>query len=112
LALLWGFYLVDSKYHLGYNVYIHYKTKGHYMDWFNSRYSTSDLAEILSDYSKAVTGYRTRMAGVGRTTLVRELEDLDAVIAHRKSTPAGREQLRQDGWLVAEEYSPFETVNS
>jgi hypothetical protein len=82
------------------------------MDWFNSRYSDSDLAEILSDYSKSVNGFRTRMYGSGRCTLVRELEFLDAEVAFRKSTPAGRAELREQGWDIPEEFSPFETVNS
>lgn len=82
------------------------------MDWFNSRYSDSDLAEILSDYSKAVYGFRTRMYGEGRCTLVRELEALDSVVAFRKSTPEGRAEMREQGWDVPEELSPYETINS
>lgn len=50
-------------------------------DWFKSQYSDADLAEILSDYHKSVHGFRKRMAGVGRATLVRELEALDAYSA-------------------------------
>jgi hypothetical protein len=50
-------------------------------DWFKSRYSDSDLAEILSDYHKSVHGFRKRMHGAGRCTLVRELESLDAYSA-------------------------------
>lgn len=82
------------------------------MDWFNSRYSDSDLAEILSDYSKSVNGFRTRMHGSGRCTLVRELEHLDAVVAGRMSTPAGRADMRKEGWSIPEELSPYETINS
>ena len=82
------------------------------MDWFNSRYSDSDLAEILSDYSKSVYGYRNRQYGAGRCTLVRELEFLDAEVAFRKSTPEGRAAMRAEGWHIPEELSPFETINS
>ena len=51
------------------------------MDWFNSRYSDADLADILSDYSKSVTGYRDRQHGTGRCAIVSRLEDLDAFTA-------------------------------
>ena len=68
------------------------------MDWFNSRYSDSDLAEILSDYSKSVFGYRNRMYGEGRCTLVRELEALDATVAQMRADPAQRAALEEQGW--------------
>ena len=83
------------------------------MDWFNSRYSDSDLAEILSDYSKSVFGYRNRMHGAGRCTLVRELESLDTTVARMRADPAQRETLREQGWIFPDEdLSPFNTVNS
>ena len=50
-------------------------------DWFKSRYSDAELAEILSDYHKSVHGFRKRMHGAGRCTLVKELELLDAYSA-------------------------------
>jgi hypothetical protein len=50
-------------------------------DWFRSQYSDAELAEILSDYHKSVHGFRKRMQGSGRCTLVRELESLDAYSA-------------------------------
>jgi hypothetical protein len=68
------------------------------MDWFNSRYSDSDLADILSDYSMSVFGYRNRMFGAGRCTLVRELEALDATVAAMKADPAQREAMKEQGW--------------
>jgi hypothetical protein len=68
------------------------------MDWFNSRYSDSDLAEILSDYSKSVFGFRTRMFGSGRCTLALELEQLDTTVARMKADPAQRAELEQQGW--------------
>jgi hypothetical protein len=77
------------------------------MDWFNSRYSDADLADILSDYSKSVTGYRNRQYGAGRCSIVRELEALDAFTAN----PANRLYLETQGW-VFEDLSPFNTVNS
>jgi hypothetical protein len=68
------------------------------MDWFNSRYSDADLADILSDYSKSVHGFRTRMYGSGRCTLVRELESLDAEVARMKADPAQLQSLEEAGW--------------
>lgn len=83
------------------------------MDWFNSKYSNADLAEILSDYSKSVFGYRNRMHGAGRATLARELESLDSTVARMRADPAQRETLREQGWIFPEEnLSPFNTVNS
>jgi len=72
------------------------------MDWFNSRYSDMQLAEILSDYSKAVWGYRNRMYGHGRCTLVRELEILDAEMDARKSDPHTRVAMEAEGWLFSD----------
>jgi len=69
------------------------------MDWFNSNYSDSDLAEILSDYSKSVHGFRTRMYGAGRCTLAHELEQLDATVARMKADPAQREAMIEQGWF-------------
>lgn len=48
------------------------------MDWFTCMSSNAELAEIVSDYSKDVYGFRTRMHGAGRCSLVRQLELLDA----------------------------------
>lgn len=83
------------------------------MDWFNSRYSDSDLAEILSDYSKSVFGYRNRQFGAGRCTLVRELDLLDTTVAQMRADPAQRATLIEQGWIFPEEeLSPFATCNS
>ena len=48
------------------------------MNWFTSMASNAELAQILSDYSKDVHGFRVRQLGAGRCTLVRRLEQLDA----------------------------------
>lgn len=68
------------------------------MDWFNSRYSDMDLAEIISDYSKAVHGVRTRMFGHSRCTLVRELDLLDMTVTTRKADPTSRAEMEAEGW--------------
>lgn len=77
------------------------------MDWFNSHYSDSDLAEILSDYSKSVTGYRNRQYGAGRCSIVRELEALDEFTSNLDN----RAFLESRGW-VFEDNSPYNTINS
>jgi hypothetical protein len=77
------------------------------MDWFNSCYSDAELADILSDYSKSVTGYRDRQHGTGRCSIVRRLEALDAFTAN----PDNRSWLEEQDW-VFEDHSPFNTVNS
>jgi hypothetical protein len=51
------------------------------MNWFTSMSSNAELAQILSDYSKDVHGFRVRQLGAGRCTLVRRLEQLDAYVA-------------------------------
>jgi hypothetical protein len=79
------------------------------MDWFNSRYSNSDLAEILSDYSKSVTGFRDRRFGAGRATLANALESLDRFVAN----PDNRAYLEDRGFSFPEEVlSPYATCNS
>jgi hypothetical protein len=65
------------------------------MDWFTSLYSNTELAHILSDYSKDVYGQRPVIDWrSGRCTLVNELEQLDAVVARMP-----REQRVAQGWL-------------
>lgn len=46
-------------------------------NWFESKYSNEELADILSDYSKDVLGFRVREYGAGRCTLARQLENMD-----------------------------------
>ena len=55
------------------------------MNWFESKYNNLDLADVLSDYHKDVHGFRLRMDGESRLTLVRELENLDRYVAAHDS---------------------------
>ena len=50
-------------------------------DWFTSLHSNLQLAEILANYSRDVTGVPiTVTAKTGRCTLVRHLESLDSKV--------------------------------
>ena len=48
--------------------------------WNDPKYDNEYLAEILSDYSKDVHGFRMRMAGEPRTVLIETLDNLDAYV--------------------------------
>jgi hypothetical protein len=62
---------------------------------------TRELAEIFSDYYKDVHGIRPRWIDhTDRGVLMAGLTALDDYMAHMRSTPEGREQLRDDGWVV------------
>ena len=66
-------------------------------DWFTTIHSNAELATILSDYSKDVTGQRTSLPrSAGRCTLVNELERLDEIVD--EMSPAERRSL---GWQTA-----------
>lgn len=66
--------------------------------------STDELGNLLSDYYKDVHGFRPRQEGLysDRTRMIEMLNGLDAHMEHMKSTFAGREQLREDGWNIPE----------
>ena len=62
---------------------------------------TRELAEIFSDYYKDVHGIRPRWVDhTDRGVLMAGLTALDDYMAHMRSTPEGREQLQEDGWVV------------
>jgi hypothetical protein len=62
---------------------------------------TRELAEIFSDYYKDVHGIRPRWVDhTDRGVLMAGLTALDDYMAYMRSTPEGREQLRDDGWVV------------
>jgi hypothetical protein len=72
-----------------------------------SKYQSMDLCELgslASDYHKDVHGFRPRGDGLyaNRDALIAILEGLDAYMASRRSTFAGREAMRADGWHVLE----------
>jgi hypothetical protein len=72
-----------------------------------TKYQSMDLCELgslASDYHKDVHGFRPRGEGLyaNRDALIDILEGLDAYMASRRSTFAGRESMRADGWHVLE----------
>lgn len=66
-------------------------------------YEYNELVDTLSDYHKDVFGYRLRLNGSDRATLIEELDRIDQYMEKMKSTPEGRAQLREEGWVVDEE---------
>ena len=72
-----------------------------------SKYQSMDLCELgslASDYHKDVHGFRPRGDGLyaNRDALIAILEGLDSYMEARRSTFAGRESMRADGWVVLE----------
>lgn len=70
-------------------------------------YQSMDLCELggyVSDYHKEVHGFRPRGEGLysNREALILIAEGLDAYMEARRSTFAGREGLRADGWYILE----------
>lgn len=66
-----------------------------------SRWDTweyNELVDTLSDYHKDVFGVRLRMNGEPKEVIVSELDRIDTYMAHMKSTPEGRAQLKAEGW--------------
>lgn len=63
-------------------------------------YDYDDLVNILSDYSKDVQGFRMRMHGAPREAIINALDGLDKYMEVMNSTPEGRAQLAEDGWVV------------
>lgn len=47
------------------------------INYFDSRYTNAQLAEMLERTHKAVTGEELDTTGMGRCTLAAKLEDLD-----------------------------------
>jgi hypothetical protein len=61
---------------------------------------TEQLANEFSDYYKSFWGCRPRHVDLtDRAELLRQLNRLDQTIAYMKSTPRGRETLREEGWI-------------
>ena len=63
--------------------------------------STEALASVFSDYYKDMHGIRPRWVDhTDREALIRGLDSLDSYMHAMRSTPEGREQLRENGWVV------------
>lgn len=68
-----------------------------------TKMSTEELGCIYSDYFKDVHGFRPRNVSYkDRDGLIKGLVDLDNYIEVMKSTKEGRNQLREEGWCIAE----------
>ena len=69
-----------------------------------SKYELMDideLGDLFSDYHKDVHGFRPRYVDMkDKTALIAALQRLDEYMDWRKMTPAGRNQLRMDGWVI------------
>lgn len=63
-------------------------------------YEYDDLVNILSDYSKDVQGFRMRMYGESRESVIQALVGLDNYMEAMRSTPEGRAQLVEEGWVL------------
>ena len=66
--------------------------------------SMEELGSFVSDYHKDVHGFRPRGDGLyaNREALVAIAEGLEAYMEARRSTFAGRESMRADGWVALE----------
>jgi hypothetical protein len=64
-------------------------------------YETDELGDIYSDYYKDVHGFRPRnISADDRNGLIAGLIQLDCYMFNMRSTPAGRAQLKSEGWVV------------
>lgn len=70
-----------------------------YTEW-----TMDELGSFLSDYYKDVHGIRPRFDGLftNRERMIDMLVSLDTYMDAMRSTPEGRQQLRDEGWFVAE----------
>ena len=66
-------------------------------------YEYDELVSVLSDYHKDVFGFRLRMNGEPREAVIAALDSVDAYMDKMRSTPEGREQLREEGWTFDED---------
>lgn len=66
------------------------------------QYETEELFSYFSDYYKDVHGIRPRGLANNRQEIIAGIMSLDSYMEYMKSTPEGREQLRQEGWDIDE----------
>lgn len=72
-----------------------------------SKYSVEELQGYFSDFHKSFFGFRPRTLGSSedwnnREWLETQINQIHDIMDKMKETFAGREQLRQDGWVVEE----------
>lgn len=65
-----------------------------------NEYEYDELVATLSDYHKDVHGFRMHKDGAPIEDIIYELDLLDSYMERMKSTPEGRAQLREEGWVV------------
>lgn len=67
-------------------------------------FDIDELGSIVSDYHKSMYGWRPRFPGLyeDKIALVALAELIDEHIEQLKTTFAGREQLRANGWDIEE----------
>jgi len=69
--------------------------------------SVDDLQSYFSDFHKDYYGFRPRFATPeqwrSREWLIKSINGIHDAIDALKKTPAGREQLRAEGWHIVEE---------
>lgn len=64
---------------------------------------TNELGDLFSDYHKDVHGFRPRYVDMNdREAIIAALKRLDEYMEWSKSTPEGRNRLREAGWVVKE----------
>ena len=71
-----------------------------------SGYSDDDLFSEVSDYYKEVHGIRPRWVYGDRKAAIELYKSLDKHMAWLRGTFEGREQMRDDGWVVPAETDP------
>lgn len=72
-----------------------------YSDKYKMSYN--DLTDYLSDFHKAVFGYRLRCYGDPLDVVEAHLDSVYAYMDRMKETFEGRQELRDDGWVIEEE---------
>ena len=61
---------------------------------------TEELAQTFSDYHKDVHGWRPRYVRPDdRSELLHQLNRLDEFMEYMKSSPQGKEVLKNEGWI-------------
>lgn len=74
------------------------------MSWLAEmqNYDYDTLVAVLSDYSKDVYGYRMNMNGQSREEIIEAIKGVDAYMERMSQTFEGREELRQNNWIIEE----------
>jgi hypothetical protein len=72
-----------------------------------SKYNVEELQGYFSDFHKDYYGFRPRGFGTpeqwnDRDWLIAQIEQIHGAMDYMKSTFAGREELREGGWVVEE----------